>query len=1181
MKEFLSLLGWLSLAGSLLGLAVWAVNRFFGQRLSRVFVCGLWALVLLRLVLPFGVPDTVSASAPFARVSEHLQRVQSAAQAEAEAEVQQQLDAIPGASMMALPEPEPPQPARKRGFDAFEIDYPEKPSAAEKAAAQAAEKQQQAILAAQPENSLLQLLNEELAVRTGAAQQQVFRRLFVLWAAGAALCAGRLVLGYALFRRRVLQNAVEPMGEQHAAFGCAYAGGRLRLVRSTAVSSAMVLGLLRPVVALPAREVALGDPVRLAMVLRHELTHYRRGDLWLKWGAALTACLHWFNPLVWVFERQIGLACELACDEQVICTMSTAEKQHYGETLLAFAAQHSPAVPLTAICEYKQQLKERLVNIMKYKRKGFFSILLCVLLAAVLAGCGAALGPAESESLPAPESIADTQSVAFGDIEAAEATVDESTEQQAGTVTVAKDLLEHYDIAPGGMTAVNGRIWIFGSKTQEDGSYLRRLVSFLPDGSDLQIREVDYPAVDPALQGTLEGNESFTIAALCLVDCGEEEPRLFWNLMRTNEDESNWEIVTYEDRLSRFDGETGIGEGIRLHTEGWYGAAFKTASSTTIWLEATPDGQDYFDPATPRYLLGCSLEDGSLTHTIPLPRGRSVFSCQLLSGERLFVQLCGLDVSQGGLSYDIESSVFYLLDPASGALRPEDPLAPPAGLPQLQSLTLPNSMLSALPEQPTLCSAVGAYRWDLEKNELSLLYRWSKQMPSGIHDAVILPDDTLWFPVRGMNPTPTGVRVLTPGGAPIAEDDRAVITVGGTEVSEAFRTTVDDFNAANADVRVELLDYSDAAAQQAGFNSGEEMLHRQLIQGGGPDIVLVSTSANSSSLYNKGLFVDLYPYIDADTQLSREDFFPTVLKAGEQAGSLPTVAPSFGIHTVLAAADSYGGGIGWDIPDFEAATAGCATPYYGYDRHLLLWYQLNAAGKALIDYSTGQAHLNSPAFVRLLEQSAAYPAETDFDTDPKELMRQKQTMLYISGYFSFADFPVAAYYFDGPFQFRGYPNSEGRSGSYFTAQWQAGIRSTCPEPDLAWRFLRELLLPAYQEAMLSDPALLNEQPLRRDAMQTKIAAMQREPRTPFLTPQGLPSSLTPEQQKYFSRAITQEECDALLELIDSTDVFFRFDFTVFNILFEESDYYYNGVRTAAETAAIIQTRVQTYLNEKA
>lgn len=1181
MKDFLWLLGWLSLAGTVLGLAVWAVDKLWGVRLGRVFCCGLWALVLLRLMLPFGVPGGQENPALFTQLERKMQHAEVAAQAEAEAAVQRQLDAIPGASL--LEQPQPQTPPRKTGMATFEIDYPQKPAAEEKAA----EKAQQQALAAQPPDSLVRLLEEQQQVRAGMAQQRLYRVLFWVWAAGAGAFALRLAVNYTLFRRRVLRAAQDVSDGAHAVFGCLYHGSRLRITGSTAVTGAMALGLLQPVVVLPAGSPALQDPARLTAVLRHELTHYRRGDLWLKWAAALTACVHWFNPLVWLLQKQISRACELACDEQVIRTMTAAEKQHYGETLLAFAGSRRAAVPLTAVCERRQQLKERLVNIMKYKKKGFFTALLCAVLALGLIGCAAVLGPTESGSVPVTESDAAVDTMSAGKEEKAVAALVSDTAQPQSVKNVATQFGDYMDWSAEAYSVLIGdRLWTYGYRwiDRQAVKTQKTIASVGLDGSDPQVMDIVLPEPDPALVENLPEGQYLYFHVERLLDMGDERPWAAWYMyVRTGEGE-DVENVSGELRLSPIDENGRVGEGIRVDYTMTGKMSLTPVGHTPGFLWQQTYAGWPRDFSQKEHLLVFSTADGSLAADIELPECTDVSGIQALADGRVLLQLCPLNPMENGYEFLTGESTFYILEPEKGSFAVKEPFSVPSDelLPHGGgNLWLPQYPVSQRSSTACLITSHGLYRWDVDRNELTRLYDWQALGASDFFTSkfdIVLQDDRLLHYEANKN----RIRIVSLAeNVPLSDDSRAVITVGGTNVSDSFRTAIEEFNLANADVRVELLDYSDAAAEKAGFESGLDMLGRHLIQGGGPDVVLAATSASSADLYNKGLFADLYPYIDADPDLSREDFFPSVLKACEQGGRLLTVAPSFGIKTVLGSAERFGTLTGWTPQQFAEATAGCATPFYGYSRELLLWYQLNAAGKSFIDYSLGKAYLNTPAFIRLLEACAAYPAETDLAADPKQVFAQGEALLYAADYFTFASFPEVTYYFNGPITFTGYPNAEGGSGSCFVAGWQVGIRSTCADPDTAWRFVRQLLLPAYQEALLEDVQMQHQLPLRQDAVSKLIRRMQKDDRTSFSVPSGVPQPLTEAQRAYFSRAITQQECDALLALIDATDTFFRFDSTVVDILFEEAGYYYNGIRTAAEAAAVIQNRIQTYLDEQA
>ena len=88
-----------------------------------------------------------------------------------------------------------------------------------------------------------------------------------------------------------------------------------------------------------------------------------------------------------------------------------------------------------------------------------------------------------------------------------------------------------------------------------------------------------------------------------------------------------------------------------------------------------------------------------------------------------------------------------------------------------------------------------------------------------------------------------------------------------------------------------------------------------------PDILSVAESIPYRQLAAKGLLEDLYPYIDADEQLSRSDFFPNVLSAMELDGKLYAACAGFAVETAVGASSVVGDTPGWTYDDYYAALA--------------------------------------------------------------------------------------------------------------------------------------------------------------------------------------------------------------------------------------------------------------------
>jgi beta-lactamase regulating signal transducer with metallopeptidase domain len=149
---------------------------------------------------------------------------------------------------------------------------------------------------------------------------------------------------------------------------------------SDRVNSPVVYGILRPRILLPNGINAL----ELDLILLHERTHIRRADNLWRLLALIAACIHWFNPLVWVFLRCVHIDAELSCDEAVLRRLPPQHRPHYAHTLLSSAARSAAlASPFGYGTTY------RIHAILSYRRIGtaatiFLAICVCCIAAALL-----------------------------------------------------------------------------------------------------------------------------------------------------------------------------------------------------------------------------------------------------------------------------------------------------------------------------------------------------------------------------------------------------------------------------------------------------------------------------------------------------------------------------------------------------------------------------------------------------------------------------------------------------------------------------------------------------------------------------------------------------------------------------------------------------------------------------
>lgn len=135
------------------------------------------------------------------------------------------------------------------------------------------------------------------------------------------------------------------------------------------ISSPLLKGFFLPCITLPRVDIPERD---FRYIILHELTHYKRKDMFYKWLVQVTVCLHWFNPLVYLMSREITKACEFSCDEAVLTKIGYDNAEDYGKTLLdamAAVGKYRESLGAVTLSENKRILKERLGAIMICKRK--------------------------------------------------------------------------------------------------------------------------------------------------------------------------------------------------------------------------------------------------------------------------------------------------------------------------------------------------------------------------------------------------------------------------------------------------------------------------------------------------------------------------------------------------------------------------------------------------------------------------------------------------------------------------------------------------------------------------------------------------------------------------------------------------------------------------------------------
>lgn len=241
-----------------------------------------------------------------------------------------------------------------------------------------------------------------------------------VWVAGALALLAAELARYALWRGRCLRwnrpLAPEVRGEVGAAAKLVGLSRAPRAFVNEAVCVPMTVGVLRPVLLVPPELLRPEKRERLRAVLAHELMHCRRRDTLCRFVVLSARCVHWYNPGVWILERQFERAAELACDEAVL-RLSVSRKAYADALMDAVKASCGRPALSTCFASDKRFLRCRFAAVFSHESKRRGSVIAAAACAAavgtVLVACAPTVPqdaqsdmPLSSDSSPASEEIA-------------------------------------------------------------------------------------------------------------------------------------------------------------------------------------------------------------------------------------------------------------------------------------------------------------------------------------------------------------------------------------------------------------------------------------------------------------------------------------------------------------------------------------------------------------------------------------------------------------------------------------------------------------------------------------------------------------------------------------------------------------------------------------------------------
>ncbi len=351
MRDILGVLMEVTIYSVLLYVVIVLFKRVFKNHVSAVLGCGIWILLVLRLMLPVTIET--------------------------------------GFSFFIIPETETLIVQTQSGerFNAEDNTKPQSKSAMPFTQTESNNAQKENEYTVTQEKPVY-----EPSVRTAVWKMDWPSVLVIVWASGVLVLAAHTAWLFRRLHRKISRGGV-PVPEYICALvdECKKDMGlraKIRVSVQSWLDSPALSCSLSPTLLLPQSMVAQGETANIMFGIRHELTHYRRKDHLMSLLMMLLRCIYWFNPVVHLAFRQIQIDMEMACDAGATKHMERSQRIRYIETMIGLSGKACIQYVLgMGMCRGRKAMEKRMRGVLMKRKSSLGVKTAAVLLAGLLIVC--------------------------------------------------------------------------------------------------------------------------------------------------------------------------------------------------------------------------------------------------------------------------------------------------------------------------------------------------------------------------------------------------------------------------------------------------------------------------------------------------------------------------------------------------------------------------------------------------------------------------------------------------------------------------------------------------------------------------------------------------------------------------------------------------------------------------
>ncbi len=401
---------------------------------------------------------------------------------------------------------------------------------------------------------------------------------------------------------------------------------------------------------------------------------------------------------------------------------------------------------------------------------------------------------------------------------------------------------------------------------------------------------------------------------------------------------------------------------------------------------------------------------------------------------------------------------------------------------------------------------------------------------------------------------------------------------------------VNYFNQKSQDYQIEIKAYcKDTYSYEEQKQAYTDMM-LDVLTGKGADIV-DGYYFDPEFFAAKGMIEDLYPYLNADEDLKDVEFFDAILDGNTIEGKLLSIPDTFGIETLAADSRVVGEQSGISVDEFMEVMKNCdgeMVPFQ-YSSEEIVNQLFKTYINEFINWEQQLCSFETDEFYKILEFAKEYGLYLD---DYAIDMDMSNTLFAQHYLYSVADYKAENLYaYDNLYEGNGYgwvgfPVNEAdtSNGAMLDNGQTFWISSQSENKDGAWEFIKTFLLPEYYEMQIEKDIYSVAFPSRID-MYDRVC---EEWMTTDIIIDENGDEVEVSRHSYYGGwigteynvPITEADKNAVTQMIEQMGKTSMYDIEISNIIAEEAEPFFQNQKSVEEVTAIIQNRVQLYMNEK-